>query len=129
MGGKGGGCVLAGAGERGTPACRPPLGARVVSEPRAAAEARQRARIAMQGLPAPPLSLEEILLLDLVSAPKSPILLQHEEEGVVGMARIRHVRQHHILAFCLLVLQCYAQLGVRRIGDGGWRVVGGGSGR
>ena len=37
-----------------THACRPPLGARVVIEPRAAEEARQRARIAMQGLPAPP---------------------------------------------------------------------------
>ena len=44
----------AGASERETHACRPPLGARVVIDPRAAEEARQRARIAMQGLPAPP---------------------------------------------------------------------------
>ena len=44
----------AGASERETHACRPPLGARVVIDPRAAEEAQQRARIAMQGLPAPP---------------------------------------------------------------------------
>ena len=44
----------AGVSARETHACRPPLGSRVVIEPRAAEEARQRARIAMQGLPAPP---------------------------------------------------------------------------